>query len=67
MTKVQALLAIWLCSLAVSAGLHGWGLRQPDPLQAPWLLVLALVLAPAIGFAMWLLGAQDHGERESPD
>ena len=61
------LLLIWLCSLLVSAGLHWWGLVQPDPLEAPVVLVLVLVVTPAVGFAGWLLGAQDHGKRESSD
>jgi len=67
LTKVQALLLIWLCSLAVSGGLRWWGLHQPDPLQAPLWLVLMLVVGPALGFAVWLFGVQDHGKRESPD
>jgi len=67
LTKVQGLLVVWLTSLAVSAGLRQWGVVHPDPLQAPLALVVAVVLAPSLGFTVWLLGAEDRGKRESFD
>ena len=61
------LLLVWFFSLLLSAALHRWGQVKPDPIEAPFALILLLVVTPALGFAGWLLGAQDHGKRESAD
>ena len=55
MRDVVALLLSWGSALLISWGLRFWGDQHPAPLQAPWAVVLTIVLLPALLMVGWLL------------
>ena len=65
------LLISWGSALLISLGLCWWGDQHPAALQAPWAVVLAIVLLPALLMVGWLLlsaaGSRDGEEGESVD
>ena len=71
MRDVVALLISWGSALVISWGLRFWGDQHPAALQAPWAVVLAIVLLPALLMVGWLLlsaaGSRDGEEGESVD
>ena len=59
------LLISWGSAWLISLGLRWWGDQHPAALQAPWAVVLAIVLLPAFVMAGWvLLSAAGPGEGE---
>ena len=54
----------WGGAAALSYALLRWGEAHPEPLQAPFGVVLAVVLTPALILGMWLL---IDGRGESTD
>ena len=46
MRDVVAVLLSWGSALLISWGLRFWGDQHPAPLQAPWAVVLTIVLLP---------------------
>ena len=48
-------MCVWGLALAISAGLHWWGLQRPEALQPSWTLALFLVFFPAVLLAAWFL------------
>ena len=71
MRDVVVLLISWGSALLISLGLRWWGDQHPAALQAPWAVVLAIVLLPALLMVGWLLlsaaGSRDGEEGESVD
>ena len=74
MTTMRDLLVLmisWGSALLISWGLRFWGDQHPAALQAPWAVVLAIVLLPALLMVGWLLlsaaGSRDGKEGESVD
>lgn len=74
MTTMRDLLVLmisWGSALLISWGLRFWGDQHPAALQAPWAVVLAIVLLPALLMVGWLLlsaaGSRDGEEGESVD
>ena len=74
MTTMRDLLVLmisWGSALLISWGLRFWGDQHPAALQAPWAVVLAIVLLPAFLMLGWLLlsaaGSRDAEEGESVD
>ena len=55
MWDVAVLLISWGSALLISCGLRFWGNQHPAALQAPWAVVLAIVLLPALLMVGWLL------------
>ena len=55
MRDVVVLLISWGSALLSSWGLRFWGEQHPEVLQAPWAVVLAIVLLPALLMVGWLL------------
>ena len=55
MRDVAVLLISWSSALLISWGLRFWGDQHPAALQAPWSVVLAIVLLPALLMVGWLL------------
>ena len=55
MWDVAVLLISWGSALLISWGLRFWGNQHPAALQAPWAVVLAIVLLPALLMVGWLL------------
>ena len=49
------LMITWGWALLISWGLRFWGDQHPAALQAPWAVVLAIVLLPALLMVGWLL------------
>ena len=65
MRDVVVLLISWGSALLISWGLRFWGDQHPAPLQAPWAVVLTIVLLPALLMAGWvLLSAARPGDGE---
>jgi len=71
MRDVVVLLISWGSALLISLGLRWWGDQHPAALQAPWAVVLATVLLPALLMAGWVLwsaaGPGDGEGGESTD
>ena len=62
---IVVLLVSWGSALLISWGLRFWGIKHPAPLQAPWAVVLTIVLLPALLMAGWvLLSAARPGDGE---
>ena len=55
MRDVLVLLISWGSALLISWGLRFWGDQHPAALHAPWAVVLAIVLLPALLMVGWLL------------
>ena len=71
MRDLLVLMISWGSALLISWGLRFWGDQHPAALQAPWAVVLAIVLLPALLMVGWLLlsaaGSRDVEEGESVD
>ena len=71
MRDVAVLLISWSSALLISWGLRFWGDQHPAALQAPWAVVLTIVLLPALLMLGWLLlsaaGSGDGEGGESVD
>ena len=71
MRDVAVLLISWSSALLISWGLRFWGDQHPAELQAPWAVVLTIVLLPALLMLGWLLlsaaGSGDGEGGESVD
>ena len=71
MRDVVVLLISWGSALLISWGLRFWGIKHPASLQAPWAVVLTIVLLPALLMAGWVLwsaaGPGDGEGGESTD
>ena len=70
MRELLVLMISWGSALLISWGLRFWGDQHPEALQAPWGVVLAIVLLPALLMLGWLLSAAwswDGEEGESVD
>ena len=44
----------WVGALLVSFGFRFWGLQHPEPFEIRPFIVLALLLGPTVGLAIWL-------------
>ena len=64
LNKPLVMTVCWGAAAAVSYALRRWGEAHPEPLQAPYGVVLAVVLTPAVFLGIWLL---IDGRRESVD
>ena len=49
------LLITWGSALLISWGLRFWGDQHPAALEAPWAVVLAIVMLPALLMGGWVL------------
>ena len=73
MRDVVVLLISWGSALLISWGLRFWGIKHPAPLQAPWAVVLTIVLLPSLLMAGGVLlsavrpGAGEGGEAIDSD
>ena len=55
MRDVVVLLISWGSALLISWGLRFWGDQHPAALEAPWAVVLAIVMLPALLMGGWVL------------
>ena len=55
MRDVVVLLITWGSALLSSWGLRFWGDQHPAALEAPWAVVLAIVMLPALLMGGWVL------------
>ena len=55
MRDVVVLLITWGSALLISWGLRFWGDQHPAALEAPWAVVLAIVMLPALLMGGWVL------------
>ena len=55
LNKPLVMTVCWGAAAAVSYALRRWGEAHPEPLQAPYGVVLVVVLTPAVFLGMWLL------------
>ena len=55
MRDVVVLLISWGSALLISWGLRFWGDQYPAALEAPWAVVLAIVMLPALLMGGWVL------------
>ena len=55
MRDVLVLLISWGSALLISWGLRFWGDQYPAALEAPWAVVLAIVMLPALLMGGWVL------------
>ena len=55
LNKPLVMTVCWGAAAAVSYALRRWGEAHPEPLQAPYGVVLAVVLTPAVFLGIWLL------------
>ena len=55
MRDVVVLLLSWGSALLISWGLRFWGDQHPAALEAPWAVVLAIVMLPALLMGGWVL------------
>ena len=51
----MVLLITWGSALLISWGLRFWGDQHPAALEAPWAVVLAIVMLPALLMGGWVL------------
>ena len=61
LNKPLVMTVCWGAAAAVSYALRRWGEAHPEPLQAPYGVVLVVVLTPAVFLGMWLL-IDERGE-----
>jgi hypothetical protein len=55
LNKALVLSASWGGAFLLGIALRVWGQWHPQPLQAPFSLVLLIVFTPAILLALWML------------
>ncbi|MAR07157.1 MAG: hypothetical protein CL862_08665 [Cyanobium sp. NAT70] len=72
MSKLALMAWVWGIALMLSCALHFLGQIRPQPLQAPWMVVLLIVFAPPVLLGGWLMlnpsiESRDGGTRESVD
>ena len=69
----MVLLITWGSALLISWGLRFWGDQHPAALEAPWAVVLAIVMLPALLMGGWVLlstarpGDGERGESTDSD